>query len=411
MAKPDIVKSAPKKSAPTRRLGVPEFARVPSHPWINIWADRILISVFAVFIFLPLISWFFGWMPNQPLGENRRLTPMPSLIGKPLSNWPEPIDAYYRDNFGLRSALVRAGNLILRLWLGVPGERLVIGKDRWVFYRDVNEKIFENHLGIDPLTDEQLAAWKLYLEARQNRRAALNSKSLFVIAPDKQTVYPEMLPVYLSPRGRTRVDQLVAYLRDTHSPVNIIDLRPVLIEARRQHLVYFPQDSHWNGRGYFAAYREISRRLREWFPDLPVETLGTNFDVKRSQWAGGDWGHVGLPEENLKFPSDLLLPINAQRASIVASDLPPGVSDPVASWLSAFRTVNPNGRYRLLLLHDSFMSFGVGNRSEGPLTRDFATTLSIGRYLPDSQVRSLEDSFHPDVVIEEWVERQVRATP
>jgi hypothetical protein len=236
-------------------------------------------------------------------------------------------------------------------------------------------------------------------------------KSLFVIAPDKQTIYPEMMPPYLSPNGRTRADQLIAYLHDTHSPANIIDLRPVLTAAKREGLIYFPQDSHWNGRGYFAAYREISRQLRSWFPDLPVQVLGVNFDVKRVAWEGGDWGHVGLPEENLKFPGDLLVPIDHQRVSLLQPELPSDVISPLAPWLAAIRTLNPQGRHRLLLLHDSFMSFGVGNRAEGPLTRDFETTLSIGRYLQDTQVIELENSFRPDVVIEEWVERQVRATP
>jgi alginate O-acetyltransferase complex protein AlgJ len=397
--------------ASKRKLGVPEFTRVPSHRWNQAWADRALISGFISFLFLPLLAWCFGWQTNRSLGENRRLAAPPSLAEEPFAKWPQAIDSYYRDNFGFRSTLVHADNVVLRMWLGVPSDRLVIGKDRWVFYYDATEKILENHLGLDPLTDEQLAAWKSYLEHKHARRAASGMKSLFVIAPDKQTIYPEMMPPYLSPNGRTRADQLIAYLHDTHSPANIIDLRPVLTAAKREGLIYFPQDSHWNGRGYFAAYREISRQLRSWFPDLPVQVLGVNFDVKRVAWEGGDWGHVGLPEENLKFPGDLLVPIDHQRVSLLQPELPSDVISPLAPWLAAIRTLNPQGRHRLLLLHDSFMSFGVGNRAEGPLTRDFETTLSIGRYLQDTQVIELENSFRPDVVIEEWVERQVRATP
>jgi len=147
------------------------------------------------------------------------------------------------------------------------------------------------------MSEPELAQWKTYLEERQNRRSARNIKSIFVIAPDKQSIYPEMLPVYLLPKGSTRVDQLIAYLRETHSPANVLDLRPVLLEAKHDGLVYFPQDTHWNGRGYFAAYRAISRRLQEWFPDLPVQALGTNFDIKRTYNPLGDWGLVARRRE------------------------------------------------------------------------------------------------------------------
>jgi alginate O-acetyltransferase complex protein AlgJ len=396
-------------SAPPRELGVPEFAKVPDYPWIRPWADRVLVAAFLLMAILPLVAWLSGKTSIETLGENRRLASLPSLSQELFEKWPATIDTYFRDNFGFRDKLIHANNVLLRKWLGVPGEGLVIGKGGWAFYRDPKEKIFENHLGMAPMNGQQLAHWKSYLEDRQSSRAARNIKTLFVIAPDKQTIYPEMLPAYLSPKGRTRVDQLLAYLRDTHSTANVLDLRPVLLDAKRNGLVFFPQDTHWNGRGYFAAYLAISRRLREWFPDLPVQTLGTNFGIKTIQSGQGDWGEVGLPEENLKYPSDVLVPIDNRHATLMAPNLPTAL--PVEPWLAAVRTSNPDGRHRLLLFHDSFMSYGVENRENGPLTRDFAEALSISRRLPDQRLLELENSFQPDVVVDEWVERQIMGPP
>lgn len=395
---------------PPLRLGIPQFARVPAHAWIGPRTDQCLIVVFVAVLLLPMMAWVFKKGQAASLGENRRLASMPSLADQPYEKWPSLIDTYFRDNFGLRNRLIHANNVLLRVWLGLSSENLIIGKDRWAFYRITNERNLENHLGLIPLTQQQMQNWKVIMEAEQNRRAALNIQSLFVIAPDKESVYPEMLPSYFRV-GRSRVDQLMEYLRETTSNLNVLDLRPVLVAAKQDGVMYFPHDTHWNGRGYFAGYRAISKRLREWFPDLPMQQLGTNFGVKRIPSADGVWGMVGLPEENFNFPYEVLAPIDSVRAERLPSALPPGVGDPEAPWLKAVRTQSPGGRHRLLLLHDSFMSYGVENRVEGPLTRDFESVLSIGRWQELSSKQALENSFHPDVVIDVCVERLVILDP
>jgi hypothetical protein len=43
--------------------------------------------------------------------------------------------------------------------------------------------------------------------------------------------------------------------------VNVVDLRPALLEARRRERVYHKTDTHWNARGAHAAYEAILNSL------------------------------------------------------------------------------------------------------------------------------------------------------
>src|SRR3954471_3692455 len=93
----------PVASLAPRRLGIPQFARVPSHAWIRPWADRCLIVGFVAVLLLPLIASLVREGPAGSLGENRRLASMPSLADQPYEKWPSLIDTYFRDNFGFRN--------------------------------------------------------------------------------------------------------------------------------------------------------------------------------------------------------------------------------------------------------------------------------------------------------------------
>ena len=83
---------------------------------------------------------------------------------------------------------------------------------------------------------------------------------LFVVAPSKHDVYPEFMPDRLNRvRDDSRLDQLMAYIEAFFPapPVDILDLRPTLAEARKSGVRLFHKtDTHWNDRGAWAAYRK-----------------------------------------------------------------------------------------------------------------------------------------------------------
>ena len=153
------------------------------------------------------------------------------------------------------------------------------------------ERLLDRHVrGRDPFTQGELDRWRQFLVERARRYRDLGVRYVFVIAPNKESVYPEHLPDWIGPRiAPTRLDQLMAHMKSAPE-VTVIDLRSTLLAAKAASVVYSKADTHWNTRGAYAAYREIVRVLAPDFPELSAkvwESLGpkpidrTDLDMAR----------------------------------------------------------------------------------------------------------------------------------
>jgi alginate O-acetyltransferase complex protein AlgJ len=145
---------------------------------------------------------------------------------------------------------------------------------------------------------------------------ARGSKFVFVIAPNKTTVYPEYLPAGLTPIGPTPADQLMRALA-ARPEIPVLDGRPLLARSKNLGPLYYRMDTHWNDLGAFIVlnralmhagvpagrlkptgdYR-IERGTRKadllMFLNIGVDT---EYDVptlvERVQVPGRDWQHYG----------------------------------------------------------------------------------------------------------------------
>jgi hypothetical protein len=383
----------------------------PQRPkWVSPFSDAILSLCFAGFLLAPLVAYLAGWKSANTLHENRNLAPAPNFSTDSITSLPGKLEAYYDDRFGFRSDLVRFQNTLLHKYLKASSDDVVIGKKRWVFY--ARDNIFSDFLGKAPFSGDDLKRWKDHIENRQNMLAQRNSRYLFVIAPDKNTVYPEMLPDFLiRHRGRSRLQQLRQYLQATSSPVDILDLHQALIAAKPQGTLYFPQDTHWNGRGFFVAYQAMCARLNQWFPEIVPQLLGRDYAIHVEAWSGGEWSLFGLTEENETYASEFLVPLNTQKARKAPLRLPVGVIPAIQEPWNAPLYWEGNGKHSLLVLHDSYMRTGMLDGDQVPLAENFARTLLVGRHFSDIELSRIVDVFHPDVVIEEWAERLLAGVP
>src|SRR6266478_4099192 len=213
-------------------------APVPRYSWLSPRYSLVLTILFACLLALPPLGWLLD-VQGVKLHENRNLAEPPNFLHTSLSELPAGIESYYDDHVGFRGVVIRSSAIFfyrfLKESLQVTSGEVVIGKSpapdqpSWYFY--TSEGMLENMLGLGLLTPEQLERWKKSLE----RRAAwLHSRGvvyLFVVPPEKSTVYPELLPNYLQPHpgSFTRFDQLTQYL---NSPVPFLDLRPAMWQAK-----------------------------------------------------------------------------------------------------------------------------------------------------------------------------------
>ena len=267
----------------------------------RILADFILIGIFLLGLWLPLIDNLLHIDPAPDLYENRYLAPYPDpeFSWKSLNSYPDKFEDYYNDHFGFRKSLIRWHNGIKIFGLGVSprtrtaGEsgqngiypEVILGKKEWLFFGQ--DGLIEDYRGQEPLSIHQLEQWRIVLEQRRDWLSRQGIEYLVVIVPNKQTIYPEYLPNWITRyQEKTRLDQMIEYFND-HTDFKILDLRDALLQEKGEEELYYRTDTHWNALGAFFGYQEISERLSERFPQIQSLPL-SDFTLSQDETEGLD---------------------------------------------------------------------------------------------------------------------------
>ena len=217
---------------------------------------RYLALAVLVLIAAPMLVGFIH--PDsaaEVLHEGRRLAPWPGLprSGAEWLKLPSAVDAYLRDHFGMRSAMIRAHKDLTKPMLGAGDAAVLVGRDGRMFY--LGEEAVRQSAGL-VMRDERIAETVSLIAAMREELARRNIRFLVASPPNASTVYQEDLPYWAQNKGRrTEYDAYLAGLRARG--VRAVDLRPVMAEARKAGAAYYRHDTHWAPRGALAAYDAI----------------------------------------------------------------------------------------------------------------------------------------------------------
>ncbi len=353
---------------------------------------RTLVGLVMAFSFASLIAMAFKQAEISG-GENRTLTQLPGWP-RTLAEWdsfPQRFDAYVNDNFGLRKLLLRLNSNFSTVLLGrSPSDKVVFGKDDWLFYAGDNSiELYRNQR---PLSTLQLEDTRVALQRRARAMEAAGRPYLFVIVPDKHTIYPEMMPTYMSRRDMpSQFDQVVAVAEASGLPV--LDLRAALRQGKTDLPVYYKDDSHWSAWGAYLGYRRIMAALP--LPDLPVIDLEARQFSVMSDHAGDLARMAGLTRRET---TPIAAP--ADRCAYTVTAFQPVVGDDIMMR----RTLCPHAKHKLMFVGDSFSEGLVAY-----LSRSFGEVVYVARsgFKPSRQIVPLIEREAPDLVIEELAERHL----
>ncbi len=381
-----------------------------SKPKLQLVGDGILVLIFVVVLFVPLIAMFLGVSAVEDTGEKRVLASMPDFSTEPIDGFPQKLDAYFQDRFAFRQQLIRLQSRLRHGFLRVSTDKVIVGQDDWLYYAESG--LIEDYTGQNPFSDNKLAAWKALLENHHAQCAARGAKYLFVIAPNKATIYPEHLPEHIqSHRGQSRREQLVDYL-GRHSSVPVLDLTVRLKSQKTSGPLYFKDDTHWNGSGRFIGYRAIHERIAAATEIGRRAELGVDWRV-HAELAYGYTDLVGMLglQKPGPAPALMLLPLQKQPEVAAEINLPLDLGWP--DWLEynkpmAFEATNGSGR--LLMTHDSFFRAGVLDKAQ-PLARHFSRSAFVWTYPTNRQFEALLKLEAPNFVVEARAERSLAYLP
>ena len=355
--------------------------------------DVVLIALFLAIIATPGLGLLLGIDRSQVSeAEMRRLTEFPewSWQRDALATWPDRFERYFKDRFAFRNALIRLQAGVL--WHGLhtsSTDTVIAGKGDWLFYAD--DGGIQDYVQSEPFSEVDLQRWQLTLERIRDWLASRGTRFLFVLAPDKQMIYPELMPASLHRLHNSyRADQLLAYMR-AHSTVEILDLRPAILEAKPHELLYHRYDTHWNDRGALIGYQQIAMRLERWFPVIqPLQR--SDFVTSPAAPSGDKTTMLGLVDQG-KVTTPGLVPRLGWSSRVVY----PANPDPYGEDGTVVTEVKPGSGLRAVMFRDSFSSRLIPFLSE-----HFSRILYQWQNDFDPDLVRRE---HPDVVIQEMVGR------
>jgi hypothetical protein len=345
--------------------------------------------LFLLFICLPLLNGIVSFVRPYELDEKRKLAEKPAFDLRRPFRFAAAYEEYYDDHFPFRTRWVHLNSLLsYKLFRASASPKVVVGKGGWLFMGNVNPYFDEidYYRNLRPFSFAELRRWQVLLEERRDWLRRRGIRYLFVVAPNKSTIYPEFMPDWVRQAHRqSRLDQLIAHM-EKYSSLRVVDLRPALRAAKRVRPAYFKSDSHWNEWGGYAAYGEIMRQLQRHWPLARQRPLA-EFQVRCRDFASGDLAlMLSLP--NHFHEPEWLLELKAPRqARVVYSSGPearkghPAISvhERAAAGLPA-----------ALLVHDSFAHF-----LKQFLSEDFSRIVYVMNW---------PLNFFPDIVARERVQ-------
>jgi hypothetical protein len=357
-----------------------------------VW-DTLTIIVFLGLLWLPSLDQFFKLDHAEPPMENRLLAKWPRLKGLGRSrDFIAGIESYFNDHFGFRKRLVRLNHHWKEQLFHEGGSSdVIVGREGWLFYAGM--RMLEHCTHEAALTEQQLRDWCRLLEMRRDWLRARGIKYLFVVPPDKHTVYPEYLPAWIEISAKpTKIQQLIHYMKD-RSTVEIADLSQALIEGKRIHVDYLKTDTHWNRFGGFIGYRALVEALARQIPGLEPLALDT-YDWKPAPAKPGDTATV-RGSSGSYTETAALQPTPRPNPNLIYD--PARFPHHGPSETRSCFTLNEKASGKVLVFQDSFASSWYGF-----LDRHFREVVYVWRYDWD---RPLIEREKPDLVIDEMLER------
>jgi hypothetical protein len=362
---------------------------------IRKFARVIFIALFFLMLIAPFLDEHFHIYIVKDNIEKRELAgKIPFSFTK---NFTKKYDEFYNDNFGFRLLLVDWGGLYkVNVFHASPKpEKTLFGKDDWLFYNDTSDVIVKSYTHRNLLTAEELRFVVNTWIAQKDSCKKLNIEYFRVFWPDKPTIYQELLPFSMKMQIRdtlSKADQILNYLKATGSVVKMIDVRPAMFTAKKDHQLYRKHDSHWNSYGAFVAYRSFFQQVYPVIGIKPNDFNDYNIALK-SEERGDLINLLGiLTETGLRdmIPSFKFKNKNESFHNLPANAYPDGTI--------ITRNENCGNHIRVLMFRDSYTM-----ALEQFFSQSFYEITFVWSAFDIKWVKQIK----PDIVIDAWVERNL----
>ena len=365
----------------------------------------ILAALFLAFIFsssfVMLVTKDSPWSE----AENRGLAFLPEFPDsvEQISPFLRSLDAYVEDHFGFRDFYIYRyqRELDKRFNQAGPRSTVISGLDGWYFFNAFN--MMDDFLGRTPLKGDTIQSWLAHQDKKNQWLLERNIRYLYIVEPNKQSIYPEYLMKHaMAVKGTSRFEEVLAY-SGGHLPEYMLNLHEYLQPKLFDKTLYYKNDSHWNKFGAYLVFRKMIEKISSWYP---TEEFATDFAFGPEETGiGGNTGQGGdlvqmlmRPELTETYPQ--LIPFTPCGT---VEDIPRELSniEQPPGRISFVRKC-PSKNLRAVVFRDSFFV-----SVEPFLSENFKEVIYLWKEYDQQNVEEVLALFQPDVVIEARAERHI----
>jgi hypothetical protein len=221
---------------------------------------KIFSLIFVFLLVLPAVAWLIG-LDFVINADHKKLDP-PRPYGLALfdNEYYLSFNQYFNHSFSLRSPLIFAKSYLdYHIFRTTDATSVHIGKNGWLYSRrsidDYRKGACSGRADIGQMV--------LELQALEKIIEASGSRFLFIVAPNKSTVYPEHVGFVPNTAGcnRSRYDLLLESIAE-YPLRSFVRLDEQLRQAKKgDALLYDKISTYWNGLGATAAAETIHQQI------------------------------------------------------------------------------------------------------------------------------------------------------
>lgn len=219
--------------------------------------ENLIVAIFIILICMPFLQMHFHIFNVPSLQEKRELALFPKITYSSIKNgsYMKAFDEYFNDNFGFKSLFVRLANYTdYYIFRKSNNSEVIIGKNDYLYYSRT-----KNDYDRITLSQDKIELIADNLKCVQEELKAKNIEFLFIVGPNKSTIYPEYMPGPGKKSGLSNYDKLLIELKKRN--VNYLDLTHLLLKNKESYSMYYKRDTHWNMVAGVLVAQEVLERL------------------------------------------------------------------------------------------------------------------------------------------------------
>lgn len=222
----------------------------------------LYILIFLLISLAPMGLYIFNYYAGIESTDNiekREAVVFPTIYSDAGINdsFDDECEEWLNQNIPYRGQVLTQINVGLSDILKEPTSNVITGRDGWIFS---NETI-DNYMDVNSLSEVDIQSIGITLSLIQERIEERGGHFLFVAVPNKNSIYPENMPLRYVKATENNLDRLLTVLTD--DGVKYIDLKSALTNAKADSngRLYYKRDTHWTVLGALVGYESMMEEL------------------------------------------------------------------------------------------------------------------------------------------------------